>query len=409
LPITYHAGPGPAIVRLKVDFDWTSKPVCNVIATIPGRDFPDQWVLYGNHHDAWVNGANDPLSGAASLLETARTLALLAKDGWQPRRTIKLALWDAEEFGLIGSTEWVEKHRDELDRNAVAYINSDANSRGSIGVGGSHTLETFVTELLNDVTDPRSGKTLLESRRKPQSKEANGEFHLSSLGAGSDYVAFIDHLGVSSLNLGFSGEGSGGVYHSIYDSFHWYSQFGDPGFVYGKALSQVTTTALLRLADAPLLPFEFTSLGQAVSRFLDEIQKEAGSNAGKLELKEVHQEASRLLTAAKTFESEYQRAALRAADKPAAQLRSVNQTLYRAERALTLPGGLPGREWYRHQLYAPGMYTGYGVKTLPGVREAAEAGRWEEAAQQARELARVLRGATVEVVKATGQLKELAR
>ncbi|MDQ6759843.1 MAG: M28 family peptidase, partial [Acidobacteriota bacterium] len=233
LPFTYHIGPGPATAHFKLTFDNSTRPLHDVIASIPGSTSPDEWIVIGNHHDAWVNGAHDPLSGATALLETARSLAVLSKQGWRPKRTIVFALWDGEEFGLIGSTEWVEKHQSELTQKAVAYINSDTNSQGNLGASGSHTLETFLGEVLRDLKDPRgSGKSLLETARTrtrtagetPGDPPPQPGFHLGPLGAGSDYVAFIDHVGIASLNLGFGGPNQGGVYHSIYDDYEWFKR-----------------------------------------------------------------------------------------------------------------------------------------------------------------------------------------
>ena len=392
LPFTYHIGPGPATAHFKLDFDNSTRPLHDVIATIPGSTYPDEWIVIGNHHDAWVNGAHDPLSGATALLETARSLALLRKQGWQPKRTIVIALWDGEEFGLIGSTEWVEKHQSELAQKAVVYINSDSNSQGTLGVSGSHTLETFMSEVLRDLKDPGgSGKSLLESvRTRPRnSTDAPAEtpqpgFHLGPLGAGSDYVAFIDHVGVASLNLGFGGPNQGGVYHSIYDDFEWFKRFGDPDFKFGKALSQVTTTLLLRLADAPVLPFEFGNLARTVRTYVDEIKKQSGT---KVEFQPVLAQLDKMDSTSKAYEQ-----ALRTATGPNAKAHLVeaNRVLFQSERALVLDKGLPGRDWYRHQLYAPGMYTGYGAKTLPGIREAVEASRWDEANREAGAVATVL-------------------
>jgi N-acetylated-alpha-linked acidic dipeptidase len=404
LPITYHFGPGPAVARLKLDFDWTVKPVYNVIATIPGSEYPDQWVLYGNHHDAWVNGASDPVSGAAALLEAGRTLAELVKSGWKPKRTIKLAFWDAEEFGLVGSTEWAEKHRAELDRKLVAYLNSDSTGKGLLGGSGSHALERFVNEVARDVSDPVSGKSLLEARRARQGGEAS--LRLGPLGAGSDYVAFIDHLGVSSLNLGFSGEGGGGVYHSIYDSFYWYTKFSDGDFVYGRALAQVMALSLIRLADASVLPFEFATLEQTVRGYAEELRKQAETASAELDLGGVFAELGRLEANAHNYEEALAAAGGRIGSAPKQRMAQLNETLYRTERALLSSQGLPNREWYRHQLYAPGLYTGYGAKTLPGIREAVEARRWEEANQQALVVAKVLAAFNERVEDATRQLRE---
>lgn len=398
LAMTYHIGPGPAKVRMKLEFDNTTKPLYDVIATIPGSEFPDQWIVYGNHHDAWVHGASDPLSGVSALLETARTLSELKKAGWQPKRTIRLALWDGEEFGLIGSTEWVEKHGAELDRKLVAYLNSDSTGKGGMAVGGSHSLETFVMELLRDVTDPVSGKSLMESRRE------GSTFHLGALGAGSDYVPFLHHAGVASLNMGFGGEGVGGVYHSIYDSFAWYTRFSDGEFVYGRAFSGWMATALMRLAGAALVPFEFTTLQRTIQRYVQEMVKDS---SGKVEWKEFQMELGKLGMAAKNFEVEYQGALKRMPMAGREKLGAVNEVIYRTERAFTLGSGLPGRPWYRHLIYAPGRYTGYGAKTLPGVREAVEAGKWDEASEQARQVGRAIRALTLEINKAAVLLRGL--
>ena len=393
LGFTYHIGPGPATAHFKLDFDNSTRPLHDVIATIPGSDYPDEWIIYGNHHDGWVNGAHDPISGAASLLETARTLAALRKQGWQPKRTIVLALWDGEEFGLLGSTEWAEKHQDELARKGVVYMNSDSNAKGRLGASGSHTLEFFMSEVLRDLKDPETGKSLLEearARRGGRGEAPGAEepqppgFHLGALGAGSDYVAFIDHLGVASLNVGFGGPNLGGVYHSIYDDPAWFERFGDPNFTYGAALSQLTTTMLLRLADAPLLPFEFGEFSKTVHRYVDEIKKQSGT---KVNLQPVLDQLDKIEADSKSYE-----AAVSSSISPAdtARLTRANQALIETERGLALAKGLPGRDWYRHQIYAPGLYTGYGVKTLPGIREAVEASRWDEANREVQDVGQAL-------------------
>jgi len=402
LGFTYHIGPGPATAHFKLDFDNSTRPLHDVIATIPGSTYPDQWVIYGNHHDGWVNGAHDPISGAASLLETARALAQLRKQGWQPKRTIVLALWDGEEYGLLGSTEWAEKHQDELSRKAVVYINSDSNAKGTMGASGSHTLETFMSEVLRDSKDPQNGKSLLEiartSRRDrseaPEEDAAPG-FHLGPLGAGSDYVAFIDHLGVASLNVGFGGPNLNGVYHSIYDDPQWFEQFGDPGFVYGAALSHVTATMLLRLADAPLLPFEFGEFSSTVRRYVDQIKKQAGT---KVDFGPVLSALQKTDSDAKSYEAALKSAV---AETDASRLAKANQALYESERGLILNKGLPSRDWYRHQIYAPGLYTGYGAKTLPGIREAVEGSRWDEANTEAKDAAQALEQLNQHIEEAT--------
>lgn len=405
LPLTYHMGPGPATVHLKTDFDWTNKPLNDVITIIPGSVYKDQWIIYGNHHDAWVNGASDPLSGASSLLETARTLSTLVKQGWKPKRTIVLALWDGEEFGLVGSAEWVEKHQAELDQKAVFYMNSDSNGRGLIGASGSHALEQFVSEVLRDLVDPVSGKSLLESTRGRVTAAGAkpSPFHLGALGAGSDYVAFLDHVGISSLNIGFGGEGGGGVYHSIYDTFNWFTNFSDKDLTYGRAFSQVTTTILMRLADAPVLPYQFLDLAKTVKGYVEDLQKDFPAT----DVKEINVQLARVAAAAKAYDDDLGTLLKKAASASPEKLAKLNQVLYRTERALTLAPGLPGRDWYKHQLYAPGLYTGYGAKTLPGVREASEAGRLDEAAQQAKMVAKALKNFAVQVEEADKLLRSM--
>ena len=403
LPITYHIGPGPALAHLQLDFDWSPRPVYNVIARIPGTDFPDQWVMYGNHHDAWVNGAADPASGAAALLETARSLGELIKQDWKPKRTIVLALWDAEEFGLIGSTEWAEKHAADLDKKLVAYLNSDMNGRGQLSATGSHTLEAFLTEVLRDVKAPNTDKSLLEAAL--QSKEKPFRFQIGALGSGSDYAAFIHHLGVSSLNLGFSEGEARGIYHSIYDSFQWYSHFSDTKFTHGVALSQVMVTSLLRLADAPLLPFEFGNFTRTVDGYLTELSKLKGAKA--LHLESVSKELALTSKAAQLYEARYKLALEKASTAPPERLAEANELSFRAERAMLLPAGLPGRDWFKHQIYAPGLYTGYDAKTLPGIREAAEAEKWDDANQQAQIIAGVLRAIRSQIQQADRALSRL--
>jgi N-acetylated-alpha-linked acidic dipeptidase len=408
LPITYHAGAGPAVVHLKVDFDWSSKPLHDVIVTIPGTVYKDQSIVYGNHYDAWVNGASDPASGAAVLLETVRTLSVLLKQGWHPKRTIVFALWDGEEFGLMGSTEWTEKHLKELQSGAAVYINSDNTGRGALSAGGSHSLETFLAEVLRDVNDPAGPRSLLDSAlmaskaRRPKGPDDPSEFRLAPLGSGSDYVPFLDHAGVASMNLGFAG-GDAGVYHSIYDTMAWFDRFSDGNLAYGRVLAQVMTTSMLRLADAPVLPFDFTCIDRAVRGYVEDLQKEAQKRPGALDLRGVQLQLTRLDAAAKAYEEQLGLALKRPLS--AESLTSVNAVLQKAEAALLLPDGLPGREWYRHQIYAPGLYTGYDAKTLPGIREAVEAQRYEEANQQARRVAQVLRALAAQVEEAARRLK----
>ena len=281
LPITYHLGPGPAKVHLKVESNWDIKPIYDVIGRIPGSEFPDQWILRGNHHDAWVNGAEDPISGQVALLEEARSMGALLKQGWRPKRTILFCAWDGEEPGLLGSTEWVETHQDELRKNAVMYVNSDSNGRGFLGMEGSHTLEHFINGVARDVPDPETGLSVWKraqlreisgtrSESQRQELRTRPDLRIGALGSGSDYTPFLDFAGIASLDLGFGGESGGGIYHSIYDDFYWYTHFGDTDFVYGRALAQVSGTALMRMADAELLPFEFRDFADTVHTYLGE-------------------------------------------------------------------------------------------------------------------------------------------
>jgi N-acetylated-alpha-linked acidic dipeptidase len=406
LALTYHLGPGPATVRLKVETDSGIRPVNDVIGVIRGGVFPDEWVIWGNHHDAWVNGANDPATGAAAVLETARALGQMSRDGWKPARTLVFALWDAEEFGLVGSTEWTEKHLDELKSKAVAYLNTDSNGRGRIGAGGSPILEQFFREVIRDTRDPVSGKSLLAlAEGAPRQGNQPAGFRFGTLGAGSDYVAFVHHGGIASINAGFSGEDGGGVYHSIYDTFQWQTRFSDGDFVYGKALSEVMGTAMLRLAQAPVLPIEFGALGEAAERWTEEIAKAAGPDASKLNLKPVVDALKEVRAASSIYEAELTRRLNSAGADGPESWSELNRLLRGAERTLTLERGLPGRPWYKHQLYAPGLYTGYSAKTLPGIREAAEAGRWEEANRQAESVAGALRQFRAQVERAVAAME----
>jgi N-acetylated-alpha-linked acidic dipeptidase len=401
LPITYHLGPGPATVHMNVTMDNSTRPLYDVVARIPGSDFPDQWVLEGNHHDAWVHGASDPLSGAASLMETARTLAQMTRNGWKPKRTILLAFWDGEEFGLIGSTEWMEKHADELDRKLVAYINSDSTGKGRLNAAGSHSLEAFVQEITRDVNDPVTGKPLTAALEA----NASHEFRIAALGSGSDYTPFLQHLGIAALDMGFGAEAAG-IYHSDYDDFNWFSRFADTTFVYGRTLSQVNVTALMRLADSPVLPFEFGRFASTVRRYTDEIDKLPGLKQ-KLDLAAVRAEIARLQKTAGDLDAAYVRALPNLGTVPTEKLAALNSILFRTERALTIDPGLPGRPWYRHRIYAPGVYTGYDVKTLPGIREAVEAGKPDEAREQAAQVVQVLHALNDQISAAAGILGQL--
>jgi N-acetylated-alpha-linked acidic dipeptidase len=401
LPITYHPGPGPATVHLKVVSDWNISTLYNVIARIPGRDYPDEWVIRGNHHDGWVNGASDPVSGMAAVMEEARAFGELLKQGWRPRRTIIYCAWDGEEPGLLGSTEWVEQHADELKRKAVAYINTDSTGKGWFNASGSHTLERFVNDFARAVGDPNGKGSILDAARARRSQQPREEgerrdMRIGALGSGSDYTAFIDHLGIASLNIGFGGEGGGGIYHSIYDSFAWYTRFSDTTFEYSKTLAQAGGLAMMRLADARILPFEFTNFAETVNGYVEEIAKLPKQD---VDVEPLRKSGARLKQAA----DEYDRA-LRSGPAPA-DTKELNALLYQSERKLLSEAGLPRRDWFKHQIYAPGFYTGYGVKTLPGAREAIEQKNWAEANEQVKVISQTLDGMSSQIEAAARKLK----
>ena len=438
LPITYHLGPGPARVRMKLAFNWDIVPAYNVIARLEGSEFPDEWVMRGNHRDAWAFGANDPISGTVAMMEEARILGELAREGHRPRRTIVFASWDAEEPGLLGSTEWVEYHADELSRKLVAYINTDGTGRGYLGMGGSHTLEAMINDVARDVADPRAGGASLLDRIRARNAAQQGLEHggaagptadipISPLGSGSDYTPFLQHLGISVLNLGFGGEGGGGSYHSAYDTFEHYTRFIDPDFVYSATLPKVTGRATLRLAMADVLPFSFSPLVDRIETYLGEIEtladdmrRETARRNALIESGAYDLSADPLdpllapepqdevpyfpfshvrnaLTVLRAAAEAADRAVQHAAQGPtgaggdSAALGRINQAMYTVERAMTDMEGLPRRPWFRHQIYAPGFYTGYGVKTLPGVREAIEERKWQEAHEEIEDLSVTLR------------------
>ena len=401
LPVTYHLGPGSTTVHMHVVMDNGTRPIYDVIARIAGSDFPDQWVLDGNHHDAWVHGASDPLSGAASLMETARTLAGMVHSGWKPHRTILLAFWDGEEFGLIGSTEWMEKHAGELDRNLVAYINADSTGKGRLNISGSHSLEAFSQELARDINDPVTGKPLVSALENNRTHE----FHIAALGSGSDYTPFLQHLGAATLDMRFAAEDSG-VYHSDYDDYNWFSHFSDNTFAYGRTLTALHTTALMRFADSPLLPFEFERFVSTISRYTEEIDN-LPSQSSKPDLAALRSEILRLQKTAADFNTAYNRALLNLGSAQPSKLAALNGILFHTERALTADPGLPGRPWYRHLIYAPGVYTGYAAKTLPGIREAVEAGKSDEAREQAARVVEALSAFNDRIAQATAILNQL--
>ncbi len=454
LPITYHIGPGPARVHLRLRFDWRLVPARNVIAKVPGATAPNEWVIRGNHHDAWVNGAEDPISGLVALLEEARGVGALLRQGWKPRRTIIFAAWDGEEPMLLGSTEWAEAHAEDLAKHAVAYINTDGNGRGFLGADGSPALERLLSQVARDIKDPETGMSVYrraqlaaiaggKSAKDREKARKRPDFPIDAMGSGSDYTAFYHHLGIASLNLGFGGEDDGGIWHSIYDSYHWYTTFSDTAFVYGRALAQTAGTAVLRLANAELLPFEFTRVSERVKTNLGEVQELFKTVRDSIEEQNRQVEESTFVAindprrpiVAPTIEQvpphinltplengvdrlaraaeRYEEAVARASQKGGETLRSdaigkVNALLLQSERTLAPEDGTPRRPWYRHVLSAPGWYTGYSPKTLPGVREAIEAKSWAESEEQAAKLGRVLESEAAVLNQAADALERIA-
>ena len=428
LPITYHVGPGPAKVHMRLKFNWDTKPLYDVIVRIPGSEYPDEWIVRGNHHDAWVNGAEDPISGANVEMEELRAFSELLKQGWKPKRTIIYAFWDGEEPGLLGSTEWGEAHAAELQQHAAVYINTDGNGRGFLGVEGSHSLETFMNSVMRDMQDPETKLSVWKRSQlagiagSPTERKAElrnrPDLRIGALGSGSDFTVFLDHLGIASLNMGYGGEGGGGgVYHSIYDDFYWYTHFADTDFAYGKLLAETVGSAVMRLADAGLLPFQFGNFADTAKTYLDELKKlDTDQRAEIVERNRELDEGAFTAAAdpkitfnppprdpvpphlnfaplengldALTHSAQRYDAARQKASP--SNIKAVNAKLIESERRLTDAAGLPGRPWFRHMIYAPGFYTGYGVKTIPGVREAIEQKRWQEADEQIQRAGKIL-------------------
>jgi N-acetylated-alpha-linked acidic dipeptidase len=432
LPITYRIGPGPARVHLKLAFDWSLKRVHNVIARLLGATYPDEWVVRGNHHDAWVNGAQDPASGMSAELEEARALGQLAKQGWRPQRTIVYAAWDGEEQGLLGSTEWVEQHESELRDKAVVYINTDGNGRGFLNAGGSHALEPLVNAVAKEVEDPETKASVWKRMQAraiatgpaPARNEARtrADLRINALGSGSDYSAFLQHAGVPTLNLSFGGlDDSDGIYHSIYDDYYHFTKFLDSDFAYGRALAQTVGSLVIRLADAEVLPFQFTSLADTVQTYVTDLQ--ALLKNKQTEVKELNRQIEEGVFTSIADPRRAQRAPVVESVPPSINfaplenaasaltqaaerykkslddarshlmrdtIRTLNKGLMQSEGQLTDAAGLPRRSWYRHLLYAPGFYTGYGVKTMPGVREALEQKDYAEAEREVVRVAEAL-------------------
>lgn len=458
LPITYHLGPGPAKVHMAIASDWSQKPIYDVIAKIQGSDYPDEWIIRGNHHDGWVFGAWDPLSGNAALMDEAKAIGTFLKSGWRPKRTLVYASWDAEEPGLIGSTEWVEAHAAELERKAVVYINSDTNARGFLSAAGSHSLQHLVNEVDAALIDPETQASVQarmrakmrvdgfskgaseENKKLAQLAAAGGDLPIQALGSGSDFTAFLQHLGIPTLSIEYGGEDDDrGIYHSDFDSFDHYIRFGDPNFAYGVLEAETVGRLVLRMADADVLPLQLTSFAETIGRYLQEVHKladderEHAQALGSLldqnafvlaadptrvvapperevdvpyiDLAPLDNVLVRLTRSAKAYDDAYARAAGSDFKFDAARHKELDASLSGLEQKLIEPRGLPRRPWFRHMIYAPGLYTGYGVKTLPGVREAIEQHRWAEAGEYAAITARALGAYCDEVDRATALLR----
>ncbi|MBX9729868.1 MAG: M28 family peptidase [Sphingomonas sp.] len=454
LPLTYHlGGDGGVKVHLAVKSDWTLKPLYDVIATLKGAKYPDQWIVRGNHHDGWVFGAQDPLSGNVAMLSEAKALGALLKTGWRPDRTIVYASWDGEEPGLIGSTEWAETHADELKAKALIYINTDGNGRGFLSAQGSHDYQHLVSSVAADVTDPQTGRSVLERLQKGiradafgggrfpadllAGAEAGGDLAIGPLGSGSDYSAFLQHLGLPALNISYGGEDeSDGVYHSIYDSYHHYTTFDDPGLVYGAVLSKTVGRIVLRMAAAETPPQRFGDFATAVSGYLAEVKTLASDRRSAdqkrlklvadgafglatdpldpvaapppvtptpyIELAVLENAVARLKASATAYDAAY--GAKGAALSPATRVK-LNALLADIDQLLIDDKGLPGRPWFRNLIYAPGRFTGYGAKTLPGVREAIEERRFADATDYAGRTAAVIDAYAGRLDKARGVIE----
>ncbi len=451
LALTYHIGPGPALVHLQVASNWDIKPIYDVIATLKGGKAPDQWVIRGNHHDAWVNGADDPIAGQAPMLEEARMLGALHAQGWVPARTIIYCAWDGEEPGLLGSVEWVETHLADLQRHTVAYINSDTNERGFLSAGGTQDLQNFISGIARDVQDPETSMSVFARARlaaianakdadERSDRRKRGDLVVDALGDGSDFTAFQDYAGISTLDLGFGGEDDGDQYHSVYDDFYWYTKFVDTDFAYGRALSQTAGSAIMRLADADWLPVDYAPQVDAIAKYETELEKllkdkQEEFTERNLELKEgvfvatndprrplkpppseavppyinfsaMKNAIDALRKSAEHFSQDI--ADFKAAGSPALPQKSldlINADLLRVSRLFLNQQGLPERPWFKNQIYAPGAYTGYGAKPIAAVREYMDQKKWHEAEAQVPQVSRVIEDAAAGIDKAAADFE----
>ncbi len=419
LPVDYTIGPGPATVHLKLRFDWSVRPIVNVIGLLLGEEIPEQWVMAGGHRDAWTFGGRDPMSGAVSLLESARIIGAQVRRGHRPRRTIAIASWDAEEWGMIGSTEWGEEFAADLPGRVVTYLNRESYHVGPFSAGGSHALQPLVNEITRRIDAPRERQSVYDAWR--QNVQATTlasstsplvdhggwtDVRLKALGSGSDYTVFLDHLGIPSINFGF--DTPTGVYHSLYDTHEYFKRWGDPGWNTGEQLAEIVALFLTRIANAEVPPFDHTATAETIDRYLDELESEIGARGLRVRLRAVRDaNESFALNAAAVNAAIDGVLALPpvAREERSALVAHLGKVVIDVERRLLTPEGLPGRPWYRHQLYAPGVTTGYGAKTLPGLREAIEAGD----SGLAQEMADKLEASLLNIVESFRQVLEEAR
>ena len=451
LPITYHIGPGPAKVNLHLEFDWSLRTAYNPVGRMKGSVYPDEWIMRGNHHDGWGHGASDPISGMVSLMEEARAIGELTKTGWRPKRTLIYAGWDAEEPGLLGSTEWVEYNLNDIREKMVVYINTDGTGVGYLSMGGSHSLEKFVNEVIRDVDDPVHDVSLdkrLRSRMRVREynsgtfgegrESERQDLRMYAMGAGSDYTAFLHHAGVPALNMAFGGESGGGSYHSLYDTYEHYKRFSDGKFIYGTTLSKVNGRLVLRLSEADILPFRFVNMVDNIGKFVEQNKKLSedirkstkslndlldnndfaiSSNPKKtylppkrlrkvpeFDFKPLDAALARLSTSAWKYEEallKFQKGSLSPERKS-----KINALLRSVDQAFINSKGLPRRDWFKNMMYAPGYYTGYGVKTLPGIREGLEERKWNEVRLYIKEVSKALDRASENIKSASRILSE---
>jgi N-acetylated-alpha-linked acidic dipeptidase len=403
LPFTYHLGPGPVRVRMHLKQDYAYRSIWNVIGRVPGGVYPEEWVLAGNHRDAWVYGAVDPGSGTVAMLEALRGIGRLLKTGWRPKRTIVFASWDAEEHGLMGSTEWAEQHAAELG-HAVAYVNTDSAVSGpNFGASAVPSLKQFMRDVAKAVPSPRGGtvyqawRSVREAPQQPDITDSgrmpvvqlNTDVPVGDLGSGSDYTPFLQHLGIPSTDM--ASTGAYGVYHSAFDDLAWFKRFADPDFAYEQEMARVFGMEVLRLADADVLPYDYENYGKEIAAYIRTARERAEKTFSRPPSFDAALEAAERFARAGAAIS-------RAQFKDAAEAGALNRAMREAERALLLPHGLPGRPWFKHAIYAPGRYAGYAATVIPGVNEAIDAGDLEATQQQ-------LAALTAALARAAGALE----